>query len=65
MNHLKINLSVTLAFLLPALGFAADKLSVTASNPLPIARTTITLVCAARSLFSTFASISAPCSVKT
>jgi hypothetical protein len=28
------------------------------------ARTTITLVCAARSLFSTFANISAPCPVK-
>ena len=50
MNHLKQNLSVTLIFLLPALCFAAEKLSITASNPLPLARASQTIELTAQQL---------------
>ena len=50
MNHLKKNLSVTLVFLLPTLCFAAEKLSVNASNPLPFARTSQTIELTAQQL---------------
>jgi hypothetical protein len=50
MTTLKKNLSVTLVFLLPALCFAAEKLTVTASNPLPLARSSQTIELTAQQL---------------
>ena len=50
MNFFKIILSVTLLFLLPALCFATDKLSVTAVNPLPLARASQTMELTAQQL---------------
>src|SRR6516164_4973116 len=50
MNRFKKSLSVTLFFLLPALCFAVDKLSVTAANPLPFARASQTIELTAQQL---------------
>jgi hypothetical protein len=50
MNFFKTILSVTLAFLPPALGFAAEKLSITAVNPLPLAHASQTIELTAQQL---------------